>query len=1013
MDKYRFEQAILESMERSCVPFAIYQFIDRRVVTLVLSEGFCRLFGYDDREAAYELMDNDMYRDTHPDDVSRTADAAVRFATSGGSYNVAYRTRRAGQEDYIVIHAQGEHVYTETGVRLAVIWYTNEGVFAPEGDRYESELSHSFTNMLREGSLIHRQHYDALTGLPNMTYFFELAEAGRRRLIEQGQQPALLYFNLNGMKFYNRKYGFSEGDKLINGVARALVRYFSNENCCRFAQDHFAVYTCAEGLEERLWELFEDCKGLNSGNSLPVRVGVYLEQMGAVEIAVACDRAKYACDRDRNAYTSGFRYFNEAMLLRVENQQYIVNNIDRAIQEKWIRVFYQPIIRSTNGRVCDEEALARWFDPVKGVLLPSEFIPALEDARLVYKLDIYVLDQILEKMKRQADAGLYVVPQSLNLSRADFDTCDIVEEIRRRVDEAGIARNKLTVELTESIVGSDFEFMKKQIERLRELGFAVWMDDFGSGYSTLDVLHTIRFDLIKFDMRFMQRFGEGDESKIILTELINMAISLGIDTVAEGVETAEQVDFLREVGCSKLQGFFYCRAIPPEEIVERNRKGIQIGYENPAESDYFAVIGRINLHDLTRIAREERETLQQYFNTIPMAILERSGETFSVVRCNQSYREYIHSSGEKAGAEDRIARLLRSAAQQDSGDGGLIVIEEETGAGETTHAMIKRIAENPVTGKVSLAVAILSVEENKNRITPASYAHIAKALSSDYRSLYYVNLDTEHFIEYSSDPSGGYLALERHGESFFAASRSDARLFLHEADRENFIRTFTKETVIRAIDKHGAFTLTYRLFVDGEPRYVNMKAVRMSANDDYIIVGVNDVDAQMKQQEVLRRIRAEQATYARLMALSDEYICIISVDPVTERYVEYSATQDYEGLGLAKRGEKFFRRAREQSVWTLHPDDQDRFASAFTKERVIREIQANKHFVLDYRLMIDGKPVNVRLKAALVEESDGPQLIFGVSNIEAQLAREREYAELSAALADAGREPPARSSLAR
>ena len=137
----------------------------------------------------------------------------------------------------------------------------------------------------------------------------------------------------------------------------------------------------------------------------------------------------------------------------------------------------------------------------------------------------------------------------------------------------------VTIEITESIVGKDFTFMKSQILRFQELGFPVWMDDFGSGYSSLDVLQDIHFDLLKFDMRFMHRFHEGNESRIILTELIHMASKLGIETVCEGVETAQQVDFLKENGCTKLQGFYFSQAVPYEEILRRIREKDGCEYE--------------------------------------------------------------------------------------------------------------------------------------------------------------------------------------------------------------------------------------------------------------------------------------------------------------------------------------------------------------------------------------------------------------------------------------------------
>ena len=239
------------------------------------------------------------------------------------------------------------------------------------------------------------------------------------------------------------------------------------------------------------------------------------------------------------------------------HSQYILGNLDRALSENWIRAYYMPIVRSSNGRVCQEEALARWIDPDKGILSPADFIPVLENAKLIYKLDLHIVDDVLKKMKAQTEAGLYLVPISVNLSRTDFDSCDIVEEITKRVDDADIPREKLIIEITESILGEDFDYMKAQIERFQNLGFSVWMDDFGSGYSSMDVLQDISFDHIKFDIKFMQRFDR-EKSRIMLTELVRMAMALGIKTITEGVETEEQAEFLREIGCNGLTHLQLC-----------------------------------------------------------------------------------------------------------------------------------------------------------------------------------------------------------------------------------------------------------------------------------------------------------------------------------------------------------------------------------------------------------------------------------------------------------------------
>ncbi len=558
---------------------------------------------------------------------------------------------------------------------------------------------------------------DDLTGLPSMSHFFDLAEAGRAELAAQGRQPVIVFLDLIGMKHFNRQNSFEEGDRLLCAVAEILASRFGHDCCARLGQDHFAVLSQEEGLTDTLRAVFRDCRRANGGNSLPVRVGIYPDSMERVSVSVACDRAKYAADRHRGSYISDFYRFDETMLRQIENQRYIITNLDRALSERWIQVYFQPIVRAASGQVCDEEALSRWLDPVRGSMSPEQFIPILEDARLIYKLDLYVLDQILSKMRAQREAGIYVVPQSLNLSRTDFDACDIVEEVRRRVDEAGISRDKLTIEVTESCVGSDFEFMKEQVERFHALGFQVWMDDFGSGYSSLDVLKDIHFDLLKFDMRFMHRFGESDESKIIITELMRMAIRLGVETITEGVETQEQVDFLKEVGCTKLQGYYFGKAQSVADIVDRRQSGSPLGYENPAESGYYTAIGLLNLHDLSAMSADG--DLGTTFDSLPMAVIEAGADHVQLIRCNHSYRELLERNGGDAaiGAYDHlppdsaIGKVFSSAVARCREAGSRVFVEDTLSNGTIVHAMLRHVAENPVTGIVSYAVVVLSITE--------------------------------------------------------------------------------------------------------------------------------------------------------------------------------------------------------------------------------------------------------------------------------------------------------------
>ena len=231
----------------------------------------------------------------------------------------------------------------------------------------------------------------------------------------------------------------------------------------------------------------------------------------------------------------------------------------------------------------------------------------------------------------------------------------------------------------------------------------MWIDDFGSGYSSLDFLQSIDFDLIKFDMSFLRKLDEGQNGRIILTELMRMATAMGVDTICEGVETEDQVRFLREIGCSKLQGFYYCKAIPLDEIVERHRRGIQIGYENPEESDYFESIGKVNLHDLTSIAHEDEETLQNAFNMVPMAIMELTGRTVQFVRTNQAYRDFLNRY-----TPPEAFFLLHARECLDS-SGSRFFFDEKLPNGSIARCLMRHIGTNPVTETPAIAIAILSI----------------------------------------------------------------------------------------------------------------------------------------------------------------------------------------------------------------------------------------------------------------------------------------------------------------
>lgn len=561
-----------------------------------------------------------------------------------------------------------------------------------------------------------RYRYDQLTGSPAAIEFFRLAEEGRGLLRARGEHVSVLLFDLGGMMLFNSLYGYDEGDRLLIAVSRLLTRYFSEENVCRLGQDHFAAYTGKLDADSVLDGIFSECEEMNGGRTLPIHVGVYRDISDSIDIPTACDRAKMACDTLKGAYVSGYRFFDEALLEKVEDRRYILNNFDRALNEKWIRAYYQPIVRSANGCICDEEALSRWIDPERGCISPARFIPILEETRLIYRLDLYMVDQVLEDMKKKAEMGLHLVPVSVNISRADFESCDIVEEVRRRVDAAGVCRGLMNIEITESAVCQDPAYMKAQIDRFRELGYRVWMDDFGSGYSSLDLLQTFDFDLIKFDMTFLRQFHSSPKSRIILSQLMKMALMLGVDTVVEGVEIEEHVRFLKSIGCDKLQGMYFHRPIPLDDILSRHGAPDKLEFEDPDQSSYYCAVGTANLSDPAFIDNKVNASIRPFLHAVPMAILELNGTDVRLLRCNAAYGDFLKGRRQIELPErdicdialaDRLSDAFIDAIRRCRSEENWLNILEPADGGRTLHYMIRRIAVNPVTDSVAVVAAAL------------------------------------------------------------------------------------------------------------------------------------------------------------------------------------------------------------------------------------------------------------------------------------------------------------------
>lgn len=276
------------------------------------------------------------------------------------------------------------------------------------------------------------------------------------------------------------------------------------------------------------------------------------------------------------------------------------------------------------------------------------------------------------------------------------------------------------------------------------------------------------------------------------------------------------------------------------------------------------------------------------------------------------------------------------------------------------------------------------------------YAYIARALARGYTDLYCVNMETGAFIEYHTDDSRGVLAEARRGADFFEGCQRDAGKYVHPQDREAFVKAMNRAFLAKALDGSPVFEMTYRRLKEEKPFYVRMRVSRMEDDGRILVIAVPDIDELMKKRQAEEKVKEERGIYARLHAITGNFICVYVVDPETDQYREFSTTDVYEeSFAQAKEGKNFYDKVREAAAQYSHPEDLDRFLAAFTKENVMAAIREKGIFTLVYRLMMDGRPLHVQMNAALVEEKEGTRLIVGLNDIDAQYQRREKEKEIA------------------
>ena len=416
---------------------------------------------------------------------------------------------------------------------------------------------------------------DKLTGLMSFEYFItQISDRIQQYDIQKGNS-VYLFINITNFKVYNDQKGFQQGNEFLKKVGEILSEEFNEYSLIsRQSDDHFVIFTINMKVRDKVFSINQKIQALEPD----IKPGI---MVGAFEVYNPQEDPHYSVEKARYAFSALKARNNGDLMMYYDDQmhddylmvQYVVTHIDEAIEKGYLKAYYQPVVWSKGRALCGAEALARWIDPKYGFLSPAKFVPALENARLIYKLDKEILRLVCQDIRYNLDNGLPVLPVSINFSRADFGLIDIVEVVTKTVEEYDIPHELLHIEITESALTDEEDALKLTINRLHENGFATWLDDFGSGYSSINVLKDFEFDVLKLDMKFLTGFSDNKKSRALIKSVINMAEQIGMKTLCEGVETMEQAEFLEDASCGRLQGYLYGKPLSYQEIMNKIKNG--------------------------------------------------------------------------------------------------------------------------------------------------------------------------------------------------------------------------------------------------------------------------------------------------------------------------------------------------------------------------------------------------------------------------------------------------------
>lgn len=431
----------------------------------------------------------------------------------------------------------------------------------------------SIINLRETAAVINMIQYDRLTGLYSKEFFYQRVK--EILLQHPDRKYDILCSDIENFKLINDIFGIPAGDRLLCGVADMYTRLVGDKGICgRFNADQFACLLehTAEYTDDMFIELGMEINSLSHAKNIVMKWGIYSIHDRGISVEQMCDRALLAANSIKGQYGKYCAAYDDQLRSRLLREQAITDGMEAALAEGQFEVYLQPKYRIKDDRLAGAEALVRWNHPEWGMQSPAYFIPLFEKNGFITKLDQYVWDRACAVLREWEDKGYPPLSVSVNVSRADIYNADIADILLNTIRRHRLPPSRLHLEITESAYTENPAQIIHTIGRLRELGFVIEMDDFGSGYSSLNMLNKMSIDILKLDMKFIQSETAKPVNQGILRFIMGLARWMNLGVVAEGVETREQLERLREIGCDYVQGYYFARPMPCGEFEALLRK---------------------------------------------------------------------------------------------------------------------------------------------------------------------------------------------------------------------------------------------------------------------------------------------------------------------------------------------------------------------------------------------------------------------------------------------------------